>query len=112
AVAALRTPGSKYTPSSSALADLVQATYFRVESRAVLPAPGVDRRGGLRWRLGAVRAALWGDREALGAGTTRALQTRRIVWICTPFEGCNEIPLYKPPFRLHRYDSRWQAKAA
>jgi len=115
-VEALRTPGTKYTPSAEALRDALEAAYFRVESEGALDPvkPAREVPLGWRWRLGACGRALRGEAERLRTDVARVAppRTRRILWLCRPFEGVNDLHTYRPPFGLDRYDGRWRSAAA
>jgi tRNA (mo5U34)-methyltransferase len=111
----LRAPGSKYTPTGEALLNLLCATYFTVDSQAgTWTPPPVS----WRWRLAMCWNALRGQRKESrrlsrrAGGEMGATRTRRIIWLCRPFTGTNDIHIYPPPFGLHTYDSRWGQAAA
>jgi tRNA (mo5U34)-methyltransferase len=91
-----------FLPTPQVLAQMLQASYFQVikqewraPPRRVPPHRQWLRR--LRHRLG-------------GAAVDRGLPDvcERMIVVCTPFDGENPLHVYKPPFGLHRYDSRFR----
>ena len=74
----------EFLPSPSALAGLLKSAYFRIDSQAWLhPFPTTPSE----------RAPLQSDRALM---------------VCAPFEGVNEMYVYKPHFGLHVYDDRFR----
>jgi tRNA (mo5U34)-methyltransferase len=74
----------EFLPSRDALAALIKSAYLRVESEAWLH-PFPDR-----------------------PSETAPVQSDRALLICRPFEGTNDMYVYKPHFGLHAYDDRFR----
>jgi tRNA (mo5U34)-methyltransferase len=101
----------EWTPTREALTQLLGAAYFEVIAVDSDP-PGDGPLGvpGRRWRL----RLIWQGLKASHAGVRRLVRqfepgTRQMFMKCIPFEGENKAHYYRPPFELHRYDSRFRS---
>ena len=84
---------ARFRPSPTTLSGMVEAAYFGISSRTYLvPPSGSPKLAGLIQRA---RRAFY--RVAIN----------RIMLVCAPFRGPNGCFWYRPPFRLHCYDTRW-----
>ncbi|HEY7783944.1 MAG TPA: methyltransferase domain-containing protein [Pyrinomonadaceae bacterium] len=100
--------GCEWMPTREALEQLIRATYLKIVS------VDSDRRApsrlpGKRWRLRMMQQVLKDSRPGvrevvsqLGAGPAR------IFINCVPFDGESDLHYYRPPFELHKYDSRFR----
>jgi tRNA (mo5U34)-methyltransferase len=116
-----------FYPSRGAMRNLAQAAYLSVTHQDAIdtspsrkgPEPEPDARLGWRWRLRmcleALRGSWSGVRRQAALITPPPSSDRKVgrqILFCKPFEGANPAHLYKPPFGLDAYDSRFRAKAA
>lgn len=93
--------GSLYLPTPYALAQLLRAAYFTIDKQEWRSTP---RAPSLRRRLQYYTDALAGTKpESLPP----PMKTERMVVICRPFAGENAIHLFRPPFGLAKFDSRF-----
>jgi hypothetical protein len=105
----------EWLPTMEALEQLLHATYFSIISiSSNLPdirPPQTSIKHSKHWRLRMVMEMLKKSRPdtlALPTSSSPSTLHRRQVFLkCAPFEGTNELHLYRPPFGLHRYDSRF-----
>jgi tRNA (mo5U34)-methyltransferase len=100
-------------PTGETLDEILRTTYFSILSRAnPSPSQSPSRRQsrlGWRWRLRMCSQALIGSCPGIRAALRQVAHVnRRILLKCAPFEGVNDIHAYRPPFGLHRFDSRFR----
>ncbi len=111
----------EWLPTWEALLQVLQASYFSVTTPEYLepthPLGPCERPGrlGWRWRLRMCAQALRGARRAITALARHTepgpMAHRRVFLKCVPFQGANTIHAYRPPFGLHRYDSRFNGSS-
>ena len=105
----------EWLPTLGALEQLLRATYFSIISPDVPdirpPQPPIKR--SKHWWLRTVMEMLKKSRlgilalaHELEPMLPSTLQ-RRLFLKCAPFVGTNELHYYRPPFGLHKYDSRF-----
>lgn len=106
----------EYLPHPDGFRQLTRAAYFTEVASAFLDPPDPPGRLGWRWRLRMCREVLRGSRDGIRAlasppmpdGSPRLkTSNRRMFLTCSPLIGTNDLHAYKPPFGLHRYDTRW-----
>jgi tRNA (mo5U34)-methyltransferase len=87
-----------FVPSQEVLAQMLEASYFRVAAQTPLIPARPKRKSA--WKR------IWPKR----AKEKTALQgLDRVITVCRPVEGvANPLHYYKPPFGLHRYDARFR----
>ncbi len=73
----------EFLPSLSALEGLLKSAYFHVQSH------------------------VWMHPQPFSSETGE-LQSDRAFFVCTPFEGVNDMYVYRPHFGLHAYDDRFR----
>ena len=74
----------EFLPSASALDGLLKSAYLRIESQT------------------------WMHPVQASSSERDTLQSDRAVMVCAPFEGLNDMYVYKPHFGLHVYDERFR----
>lgn len=105
-----RDHGCEWTPTREALEQFIEAAYLKVisvDSDSPVPA-GLP---GRRWRLHLMEQVARDSR----AGVRKVIHQlgtglRRLFMNCVPFEGASDLHYYRPPFELHKYDSRFRDK--
>ena len=93
---------SLFLPTPYALAQMLRATYFDIVKQEWRTPP---RPPSLRRRLEYYTMAI-GRRDPGSIGPPSKCE--RMIVVCKPFEGENPLHFYKPPFGVHRYDSRFR----
>jgi tRNA (mo5U34)-methyltransferase len=96
-----------FLPSISALNKTLKASYLEVVSQARMvhhapelpaPPPRPPRRWWERSR----------EPEPVPQPPPDPLKQNRLMTVCRPFVGANELHRYRPPFGLHAYDDRFK----
>lgn len=102
----------EWLPTRSAFTQLLSAAYFEVASVDSDP-PGDGLLGvpGVRWRLRLIGEVL----KASHAGVREKVRqfepgARQMLMKCAPVEDESNANYYRPPFGLHKYDSRFRNK--
>lgn len=100
----------EWLPTRRALTQLLSAAYLDVVFVDSDP-PGDGPMGapGTRWRL----RLIWEVLKASHAGVREKVRqfepgARQMFMKCVPVEGENKTHYYRPPFELHKYDSRFR----
>lgn len=99
----------EWMPTPEALEQLLSAAYLKVVS-IDSDSPKLVGLPGKRWRLRLIEQVIRDSR----AGVIESV--RQLLWFtggrrfmrCVPFEGKSDLHYYRPPFELHKYDSRFR----
>jgi tRNA (mo5U34)-methyltransferase len=86
-----------FVPTVRVLNQMLEAAYFEVVSQVKM-----FSRAPLNWRK---RLRIY--RQAMRNTIEPPARPNRIVTVCRPKLGRNELHRYRPPFGLHRYDDRF-----
>jgi len=88
---------SNFTPTPQVLAQMLEASYFRVVSQTPMISSKWHR------RLRGLARIFFRSSPSL------PLQMTRLVTVCQPFEGISPLYHYRPPFALHQFDQRFRS---
>ncbi len=100
--------GCEWMPTREALEQLMSAAYLKVVSiDSDSPKPvGLP---GKRWRLRLIEQVIRDSRAGVRESARQlAFTAGRLFMKCVPFEGKSDLHYYRPPFELHKYDSRFR----
>lgn len=103
----LTNAGGKFVPTMRLLREMLEACYFTIERAVFLTEDGFADRLALSPPAERLKLAASAVKAKHGAGAPRTLESRdRVLVFLRPIRSENRYHLYKPPFGLHRFDTR------
>ena len=110
---------NKFYPTNGYLRQLLETTYFSISNEQFLEPVHLPARVITpRWRYRMCRKAAFGSEADIRKMATQLIlpqserlqMVRRAFFTCGVFEGENPLHMYRPPFGLDAYDSRFKER--